>query len=64
MFPPLSKEMSELRQWIVEHGVDVRSLRTESKKQGVEDSGDYMHWLERKVVELRNAADEHGETLP
>jgi hypothetical protein len=47
--------MTELREWIVEHGVDVRNLRMEGREQGVEDTGDYMHWLERKVLEQRAA---------
>lgn len=53
MQQPLSKEMAELREWIVEHGVLVRELRTSAETQGVRDTGDYMHWLERKVIERR-----------
>lgn len=56
MQQPLSKEMAELREWIVEHGVAVRELRTSAETQGVRDTGDYLHWLEKEVLELRAEA--------
>jgi hypothetical protein len=64
MADQLNDKMTELRQWIVEHGVDVRNLRMEAKEQGTKDTGDYLHWLERKVIELREeAADRFSEAV-
>ena len=53
----LSPNMAELREWIIEHGVDVRNLRMEAQAEGAKDTGDYLHWLERKVFELRESVE-------
>ena len=49
----MNDQLAELHQWIVDHGEAVRDLRTGAQTQGVTETGDYLHWLEKEVLELR-----------
>ena len=59
----MNDRLAELHQWIVNQGVSVRDLRKESQDEIAGDTGDYLHWLERKVLELRQEIEMLNEEL-
>ena len=57
-------EVGEVYKFLLAHTEALLQLRKEAQAQGIAETGEYVHWLEARVIEERLGESEPELTSP